>query len=142
MLVDGRGVPLSLVVTGAHRHDVSQLEAVLDAMQVKRPLPPKRRSKHLCADAGYRGAPAMKTLLAHGYIPHVKGRRQEADELKRHPDKRARRWVVEVAHSCCATGNCPLGRQRSRNLYCKFLPIRYVEAILHRSRAGGRCLLC
>ena len=41
----------------------------------------------------------METILAHGYIPHVKGRRQEADELKRHPDKRARRWVVEVAHS-------------------------------------------
>ena len=54
--MDGRGVPLSLVVTGANRHDVTQLEAVLEAIQVKRPAPPKRRSKHLCADAGYRGA--------------------------------------------------------------------------------------
>jgi IS5 family transposase len=90
---------LSLVVTGAHRHDVSQLGAVLDAMQVKLPPPPKRRSKHLCADAGYRCAPAMETLLAHCYIPHVTGRRQEADVLKSHPHKRARRWVVEVAHS-------------------------------------------
>lgn len=98
-MVDGRGVPLSLVVTGAHRHDVSQLEAVLDAIQVKRPAPPQRRSKHLCADAAYRGAPALQTILAHAYIPHVKGRRQEAKELKHHPHKRARRWVVEVAHS-------------------------------------------
>lgn len=97
--MDGRGVPLSLVVTGANRHDVTQLEAVLEAIQVKRPTPPKRRSKHLCADAGYRGAPTMKTILAHGYIPHVKGRRQEVGELKRHPAKRARRWIVEVAHS-------------------------------------------
>ena len=32
LLVDGRGVPLSIVVTGANRHDVSQLEAVLDAI--------------------------------------------------------------------------------------------------------------
>lgn len=31
LLVDGRGVPLSLVVTGANRHDVTQLPAVLDA---------------------------------------------------------------------------------------------------------------
>jgi len=32
LLVDGRGVPLSLVVCGANRHDVTQLEALLDAM--------------------------------------------------------------------------------------------------------------
>ena len=72
MLVDGRGVPLSLVVTGANRHDVSQLEAVLDAIMVERPSPPIRRHKHLCADAGYTGAPALKVIEEHGYIPHVK----------------------------------------------------------------------
>ena len=99
MLVDGRGVPLSLVVTGANRHDVSQLGAVLDAVMVKRVNPPQRRSKHLCADAGYSGAPALNIIQAHGYIPHVKGRGQEADELKNDSTKKARRWVVEVAHS-------------------------------------------
>lgn len=99
MLVDGNGVPLSLVVTGANRHDVSQLEAVLDAIVVQRANPPHRRHKHLCADAGYTGAPAMKVIEKHGYIPHVKGRGQEANELKRDPAKRAKRWVVEVAHS-------------------------------------------
>jgi len=97
--VDGRGVPLSLVVTGANRHDVSQVEAVLDGVLVRRHCPPERRSKHLCADAGYTGAPALKIIEAHGYIAHVKGRGQEAGELKHDPRKRARRWVVEVAHS-------------------------------------------
>ena len=99
MLVDGRGVPLSLVVTGANRHDVSQWAAVLEAIVVKRASPPKRRSKHLCADAGYTGAPALAIITKHGYIPHVKGRGQEAGELKRDPRKKARRWIVEVAHS-------------------------------------------
>ena len=99
MLVDGRGVPLSLVVTGANRHDVSQLKAVLDAIVVQRAVPPHRRHKHLCADAGYTGAPALKVIEEHGYIPHVKGRGQEARELKRDPEKKAKRWVVEVAHS-------------------------------------------
>lgn len=99
MLVDGRGVPLSLVVTGANRHDVSQLGAVLAGVMVNRPNPPQRRSKHLCADAGYTGAPALKTIEEHGYIPHVKGRGQEADELKNDPTRKARRWVVEVTHS-------------------------------------------
>ena len=99
MLVDGNGVPLSLVVTGANRHDVSQLEVVLDAIVVQRANPPHRRHKHLCADAGYTGAPALKVIEEHGYIPHVKGRGQEASELKCRPEKKARRWVVEVAHS-------------------------------------------
>jgi len=99
LLVDGRGVPLSLVVTGANRHDVSQLAAVLDAIMIERPTPPIRRHKHLCADAGYTGAPALKIIAEHGYIPHVKGRGQEAKELKRTPGKTARRWIVEVAHS-------------------------------------------
>ena len=97
--MDGRGVPLSIIVTGANRHDVSQLEAVLDGIIVKRPDPPLRRSKHLCADAGYTGAPALDTIEKRGYIPHVKGRGQEAKEKRRHPSKRARRWIVEVAHS-------------------------------------------
>ena len=72
---------------------------MLDAIVVKRPRPPKRRTKHLCADACYTGAPALAIIDKHGYIPHVKGRGQEANELKRDPKKKARRWVVEVAHS-------------------------------------------
>jgi len=96
--VDGRGTPLSLVVTAANVNDVTQVEAVLSAIMVKRPSPLKRRSKHLCADAGYRGKNAMRIILAHGYIPHVVGRKREADQQKRDPQKNARRWVVEACH--------------------------------------------
>ncbi len=35
--LDGRGVPLSLVVTGANRHDVTQLELVLEEIVIARP---------------------------------------------------------------------------------------------------------
>jgi len=86
-------------VTGANRHDVSQVAAVLEAIVVQRPAPPERRSKHLCADAGYTGGPALSIIEKHGYIPHVKGRGEEAKEKRRDPTKRARRWIVEVAHS-------------------------------------------
>jgi len=72
---------------------------MLDAIMVDRPSPPTRRHKHLCADAGYTGTPALKVIEAHGYIPRVKVRGQEANELKRTPEKKARRCVVEVAHS-------------------------------------------
>ena len=97
--MDGRGVPLSIVVTGANDHDVTQLGAVLDAIVVKRKAPSIRRSKHLCADAGYRGRRAGQIINDHGYIPHVVGRRQEADAKRLDPAKKARRWVVEVCHS-------------------------------------------
>jgi transposase len=50
LLVDGRGVPLSLVVTGANRHDVTQLE--LDEIIIDRP-DSEKVEQHLCADKGY-----------------------------------------------------------------------------------------
>lgn len=97
--MDGRGVPLSLVVTAANRHDVTQLEAVLDGIIIEREDPPQRRNKHLCADAAYTGEKALEIIEKNGCIPHVKGRGKEAKELKKDPQKKARRWVVEAAHS-------------------------------------------
>lgn len=40
----------------------------------------------------------MKIILAYGYIPHVVGRKSEAERKKRNPQKKARRWVVEACH--------------------------------------------
>ena len=72
--MDGRGVPLSIIVTGANRHDVSQLAAVLDGIVVKRTEPPERRNKHLCADVGYNGAPArLASLKRTATFPTLKG---------------------------------------------------------------------
>ena len=55
MLVDGRGVAWSLVVSGENRPDVSQLEIVLDEIVIERPddIEPQQ-----CADKGYNGDPA------------------------------------------------------------------------------------
>jgi len=95
-LVDGRGVPLSLVVTGANRHDVTQLELVLDEIIIERP---EDIEQHLCADKGYDGEPALKVILSKRYIPHVKTRGEEIQEKAANPNWKARRWVVEVSHS-------------------------------------------
>ncbi|WP_422625308.1 transposase, partial [Rhodoferax sp.] len=72
---------------------------MLSAIMVKRKTPSKRRSKHLCADAGYRGQKALEIIESHGYIAHAVDRRTEADAKRRDPSKKARRWVVEVYHS-------------------------------------------
>jgi putative transposase len=96
ILVDGRGVPLSIVVTGANRHDVSQLEIVLDEIVIDRP---ENVEQNLCADKGYSGEPAQKAIKERNYIPHVKQRGEEIQEKKNNPNFKARRWVVEVTHS-------------------------------------------
>ena len=86
-------------MTAAHVNDVTRLEAVLGSIMVKRPHPKHRRSKHLCADAGYCGQSARALIEAHGYIPHGVDRRKEVEVKQRDPKKKARRWVVEVCHS-------------------------------------------
>jgi IS5 family transposase len=78
---------------------VTQLSAVLAAQKHWHVPPAKRRSKHLCADARYRGVDALRLMVLAGYIPHVQSRAQQVKQLQRHPHKPARRWIVEVAHS-------------------------------------------
>ena len=98
--MDARGVPLSLVVTGANRHDVTQVEAVLDGILGGRPETGTQRPvQNLCADKGYFGIPAWQAMESRGYVPHVVSRGQERDALKKVPGYKARRWVVEAAHS-------------------------------------------
>lgn len=94
--MDGRGVPLLLVVTGAKKHDVSQLELVLDEIIIDRP---EDIEQNLCADKGFYGEPARCSIEARDYIPHVKCRGEEIYENKTNPGYKARRWVMEVTHS-------------------------------------------
>jgi putative transposase len=95
--VDGRGVPLSVVVTGANRHDVSQLRAVL-ANKIVEPIM-ESESENLCADAGYAGEAPRKAILAAGYEPHVRSRGEEQREKVESPSYKPRRWVVEASNS-------------------------------------------
>lgn len=41
----------------------------------------------------------MKTVRERNYEPHIKQRREEAEEIKALPGAKARRWVVERTHS-------------------------------------------
>lgn len=93
--MDERGVPLSLVASGANRHDVKLLPATLAGIVTPCPA---NVQPHLCADAGYKGQPAHDAIVAAGYVPHVRQRREEAADraARRQP---ARRWVVERTHA-------------------------------------------
>ena len=88
--MDARGIPLSIVVSGANRHDVRLLTPTLAGVVVARPA----AQHHLCADKGYGGQPAWTAMIHRGYRPHVPPR-GEAALRHQHPRGRARRWVVE-----------------------------------------------
>ena len=121
--MDERGVPLSIVVTGANRHDVSQLELVLDEITIERP----DTEQHLCADKGYTGEPAQQAIKDRNYIPHVKQRGEEIKEKKDNPSFRCRRWIVEVSHSWF---------NRFRKLLVRYEKLtKTYEALLHMAAA-------
>ena len=84
-------------MSGANTHDVKLLEATLD--QVVMEMPGRAGQYNLCADAGYKGAPAMNAVVERDYKPHIKQRREEAHEKQINPEFKARRWVVERTHS-------------------------------------------
>jgi transposase len=62
-------------------------------------LPGRAGQYNLCADAGYKGAPASNAAVERDYKPHIKQRREEAHEKLTTPGFKARRWVVERTHS-------------------------------------------
>ncbi len=99
VLTDARGVPLSVVLSGANVHDVTLVAPTLDAVVIERPAG-NALPQHLCADAAYVGPNADRQIRDRGYQPHVRPRTKEHDAKKRSDGaKKTRRWVVEVAHA-------------------------------------------
>lgn len=97
--MDGRGVPLSIVVSGANVHDVKLLEPTMDGIMFERSQEEDAVEQHLCADKGYAGEPADQAIRERDYIPHVRQRGEEIDAKKKNPEYRPRRWVVERTNS-------------------------------------------
>ena len=87
------------MVTGANRHDMTQLAALLDATVVE---PAPVGLPHLALDRGYDYQVCRDEAVARGYAAHIPPKATAARPLpppghpERHPP---RRWVVEVAHS-------------------------------------------
>ena len=88
ILVDARGVPLSVAVSGANTHDTKLLRATLEAAPF---VAPEGEVAHLCLDAGYTG---MANIVENeGLTPHIRSRSEEKSGAR--GKKKPRRWVVE-----------------------------------------------
>jgi putative transposase len=96
LLTEGKGLPIGLVVTGANRHDKTQVEAVLDSQPL---VLFSEETPHFCADKGYDFADVRSLVGLWGFEDHIKSRGQEVSEAAKIPGYRARRWVCERTHS-------------------------------------------
>ena len=70
LLVDERGAPLGLVVSGANTPDRQLLEATLASLPIERP-DPASTPQNLSLDKGYSDAPSAAVAQAYGYELHV-----------------------------------------------------------------------
>ena len=96
---EGQGIPLAVVVAGAHRHDLKLLAATLDAVVIARPGPTEAAPQHGCLDTGDDYAACRQEAEGQGYSPQIRSRGEERQEKREVPDYRPRRWGVEVCHS-------------------------------------------
>lgn len=97
LLTDGAGIPLSVAVAGANRHDMKLLSVTLDRVVVLRPEPSEDARQHLAMDLGYDYQSCRSEAASRGYEFHIPRRGQERREHGKR--SRARRWVVERTHS-------------------------------------------
>lgn len=86
---------MSFVVTGANRHDSIALDPLLKARVVE--SGEDDLAQNLCLDAAY--VRKEEVVIANGFVPHIRPRGEEKKLIERDPTFKARRWVVELAHS-------------------------------------------
>jgi putative transposase len=100
-LTDGRGIPLAVVIAGANQVDFKLVKPTLDALVVKRPdaapgtEAPTTVKFGLCLDKGYDYAEVYDLLAEQGYEAHIRPWDEDALLVKKDPEKKPHRWVVE-----------------------------------------------
>ena len=68
LLVDKRGAPLSVVITGANRHDKTAAVDLILSVVIER----TSKKQHLCADKAYDSTDIREFVNLKGYTPHIK----------------------------------------------------------------------
>jgi transposase len=97
--VEANGIPVGLAVAGANRNDMKMVTATLESIPIERPEPTPEQPQGMCMDKGYDYDEVRAIVAAFGFTAHIKGRGEEAKEMKRKAGFKARRWVVERTHS-------------------------------------------
>jgi transposase len=99
LLTEGHGVPIGLAIEGAQRHDMKLVRPTIESIIVERPAPNEEQPQGMCLDKGYDYDEVRDILREFGFTAHIRARGEEAKALKKEAGFKARRWVVERAHS-------------------------------------------
>jgi len=99
VLTEANGLPIGLAVAGATRNDMKLVRMTIDSIPVARPQPTREQPQGMCMDKGYDYEEVRETVREFGFTAHIRSRGEEAQALKREAGFKARRWVVERAHS-------------------------------------------
>jgi putative transposase len=99
VLTEGHGVPIGIVIEGANRHDMKLLRPTIESIMIELPEPTEAHPQGMCLDKGYDSQEVRDILHEFGFTAHIRTRGEEAKAIKREDGFKARRWVVERAHS-------------------------------------------
>lgn len=100
LLVDQRGAPLAVHISGANVHDKWLADELIISIVVPRP-DPNEVEQHICMDKGYDYDDVHEFVEQERYIAHIKHRRRRGEPVIEEcpiPGETqfpARRWVVE-----------------------------------------------
>lgn len=116
LLVDERGAPLAIYITGANEHDKWSADDLIVHIVARRP----HSEQHFCADKGYDYEDVHVFVGLKNYIPHIKHRRRRNEPKEECPipgEKSfpARRWVVERTFSWLAKRRSIATRWRKKS---------------------------
>ena len=92
-------MPVGVAVAGANRNDMKLVRETLESIVVERPQPTMEQPQGMCMDKGYDFDEVRATLAEFGFTEHIRSRGEEAKQMREEAGERARRWVVERAHS-------------------------------------------
>ena len=149
MLTDRAGIPLSVAIEGANRHDAKLLVATMEGLVVARPALDKyerdsqqqqqQQQQHLCLDAAYDSEAARTEVEARGYEAHIRERGEERGKKEcRHSEAKARRWVVERTHSWLNRSRRLLVRwEKKAENYLAFVHLACAQLIFSKTTVSG-----
>jgi putative transposase len=99
VLTEANGVPIGLAVDGANRVDFKMARETIESIVVARPRPTRAAPQGLCLDKGYDYDEVRALSHEFRFTAHIRCRGEEAKAIKKTAGFKARRWVVERAHS-------------------------------------------
>ena len=92
-------MPIGLTIEGANRHDMKLVRPTIESMVVERPELTEEQPQGMCLDKGYDYEEVRNILHEFGFTAHICARGEEVKAIKTEAGFKARRWVVERAHS-------------------------------------------